>query len=156
MSTELVEITSMSPEGLEIANAYLMNGSDTQKAAEDLQLSPDIVHQWLKKPEIRNYIDSLYFESGFRNRNKIGAVMDALISSKLEEMDETGMGTSMDIADLIKLQHSIKMKEMEMQIKLMEAETKAKTTPIINQTNNVQNNISGGANYDALLERIIN
>ncbi len=155
MSTELVEITNMSPEGLEIANAYLMCGSDTQKAAEELDLPANIVHQWLKKPEIRGYIDSLYFESGFRNRNKIGAVMDALIAGKLEEMDETGMGTAMDIADLIKLQSSMKMKEMEMQIKLMEAETKAKTTPIINQTN-VQNNISGGDNYDALLEKILN
>lgn len=153
MSTDLMAIEIISPEGLQIANAYLLSGSDTHKAAEELGISSELVHHWLQKAEVRSYIDRLYFETGFRNRERVGRVMDKLIEDKLEELDETGMTSTMDIADLLKLQHSMKMAEMKMAIALMEAEIKAKQSTITRQTN-VQI-VQGGDNYNALLDRIL-
>lgn len=153
MSKDLMVVEHISPEGLQIANAYLMCGSDTEKTAAELGLSTDIVHKWLQKAELRTYVDRLYFESGFRNRERVGRVMDKLIEDKLEELDETGMTSTMDIADLLKLQHSMKMAEMKMAIAMVDSEIKAKQSSITTQTN-VQI-VQGGDNYNALLDRIL-
>jgi len=70
--------------------------------------------------------------------------MDEIIAQKLEEMDDTGMGSSKDILEILKEAHSMKMKEMEMEIKLMGAKTPA--IQVNNQTNN---------NYNSLLDKIL-
>lgn len=143
MSTEN-EITLISPEGLDIASAYLENKSDTKLTAAALGLPVEEVHRYLQKREVKAYIDNLYFESGFRNRDRMAAVMDEIIASKLEEMDDTGMGSQKDILEILKEAHSMKMKEMEMEIKLQAA--KSPTIQVNNQTNN---------NYNSLLDKII-
>ena len=144
MSTE---ITMISPEGLEIAEQYLKNGSDTQKTALAMGLPTTEVARYLAKREVKQYIDQLYFESGFRNRERMGNLMDEVLAAKLEEMDETGLGSSKDITEIMKLSHDMKMKEMEMEIKLMNA--KNSSGPQI-QVNNQTNN-----NYNSLLDKIM-
>ncbi len=138
------ELTLISPEGLDIACAYLENKSDTKETALALGIPIEEVHRYLQKREVKAYIDNLYFESGFRNRERMGAVMDEIIAQKLEEMDDTGMGSSKDILEILKEAHSMKMKEMEMEIKLMGAKTPA--IQVNNQTNN---------NYNSLLDKIL-
>ena len=80
---------NISPEGLQIAETYLMMGSCTKKTALELGLPSTVVHSMLSKKEVKNYIDRIYFETGFRNRDKVASVMDELISRKLEELDES-------------------------------------------------------------------
>jgi len=140
------DITIISPEGLVIAEAYLANGSNSEKTAAVLGLPVEEVTRYMGKREVRAYIDQLYFESGFRNRDRFAAVMDEIISQKLEEMDDTGMGSSKDILEIMKEAHSMKMKEMDMEIKLMAAKTTA--APAI-QVNNQTNN------YNSLLDKIL-
>ena len=145
------EITVISPEGLEIANHYLSNGSCSIKTAELMDLPIDEVDRYLSKREVRSYIDRLYNESGFRNRDKMGSVWDAILSSKLEELDDTGMGSSKDIVEIMTAMHKFNIDTMNLQLKILEAE-KANAPAVVLNT---QNNNYGGDNYNSLLEKIL-
>ena len=68
MSTNIV--TKMSPEGLEIANAYLEKGSIPAVCAK-LGISENEVSDVLNKREIKTYIDTVFLDTGYRNRFKI-------------------------------------------------------------------------------------
>lgn len=143
-------IELIAPEGEEIARVYLENGSDSAKTAELLQLPLTTVDRHLNTKEVRNYIDRLFNESGFRHRDKMANVWDAILATKLEEMDDTGMGSSKDIVEIMEKAHKFNMDQMAMQIKLLELE-KASGPAIAIQ----QNNISGGDNYNSLIEKIL-
>jgi len=146
-----MELTVIEPEGLTIAETYLQNGGSAVRTAEFLGISVESVAAQLQKREVKAYVDRMFFESGFRNRVKIGGVMDALIEAKLEEMDETGLGSEKDIAELIQQAHKMKMEEMAMELKMIEAKDKT----INNQTNIQVNNMTGGEKYNSLIDRIL-
>ena len=90
-------------------------------------------------------------ESGYRNREKFFTVLDNLLDAKIEELDEAQMGSSMDIMDIMKIYHGMKVKELELSIKLQELQSNSKQSA--STINNVQINNSSG--YDKLLDRII-
>lgn len=145
----------ISPEGLNVAEAYLMAGQDRKQTAGILGMSMDTLDAMLEKREVRNYIDNIFFESGFRNREKLFGVMDVIIEKKLEELEESGMGSSADILEIMKTFHKMKMDEYKMRIEFMKAENSSKGPT--NQTN-IQNNIqlpgSNDSAYMTLLENI--
>ena len=90
---------------------------------------------------------------GYRNKNQIAAVMDEMIASKLEEAQETGIYSSKDLADLLQMQHKMRMDEIKAQTDL----EKAQANNIKNQTN-VQINESipfGQGNYGKLMEKLL-
>ena len=70
MSNEIT--TRMSPEGLEIANSYLANG-EVSAVCRELDIPRDQVVAVLNKREIQKYIDTVYMDSGYRNRFKLFA-----------------------------------------------------------------------------------
>ena len=153
-STELIDPERMTPEGLLVAQTYLTNGGDMLDTAEELNMPPEEVESMLKKREVREFVDRVYHESGFRNRFKIAKVMDELIAAKLEEMDETGLGSSKDIAELIAQQHKMKMEELKMEMQIIERQEK------IIQQNNIQNNIHLGdddskGGYNKFLDKLM-
>ncbi|QFR57743.1 terminase small subunit [Serratia phage Slocum] len=138
MSTDQQLLPEMiSPEGLEVAEAYISAGHDTKLAAELLNLPVESVAAMLKKREVKHYLDNIFMEQGFRNRDKFFGVMDTIIELKLEELEESKMGSSADILEIMKTAHKMKMDEMKLQIELLKLEA-AKPT---NQTN-IQNNFS--------------
>lgn len=142
------EITRISPEGLRVVEAYLAVGQDIKLAAQQLALPVEEVHRLLDKRETKAYLDRLYMEAGFRSRDRMGALMDEIINHKLEEMADTGMGSSKDILEILALAHKMRMDEMAMQIKLIEAGNKAPSVA-------VQINNQGGTNYNSLLEKLM-
>lgn len=142
------EITRISPEGLRIVESYLQNGQDILKTAAALNLPADEVHRLLSKRETQAYVDRLFMESGFRNRSRMAELMDEIINHKLEEMADTGMGSSKDIIEILQAAHKMHMDHMAMQIKLIEASNK---TPSVA----VQINNQGGTNYNSLLEKLM-
>ena len=75
------------------------------------------------------YIDTVFLDTGYRNKNNIAAVLDEMIASKLEEAQETGVYSSKDLADLLQMAHKMRMDELKAQT---EAE---KTTGVRSQTN---------------------
>jgi len=152
MSTEIAnpeETYNISPEALEIASTYLAC-HDTKETALTLGVDPERVNYYLRKPDVKRFIDTIFMEQGFMNRGKIQETMDKLFEIKLEEMEDTEMGTSKDILELLTLQHKMRMEE----IKAMKDLQPAGGTTIKNQTNIQQNGPSFGTNLDGLVSAL--
>jgi len=148
------EVTTISPEGLEIANSYLQFGN-IRGVCQHLQVTENKVVEALNKREVKKYIDTVYLDMGFRNKNNIASALDEMIQSKLEEAQETGMYSNKDLADLLQMAHRMRMDEIKAQA---EAE-KASTTNIRNQTNVQINDGSlpfGQGNYGKLMDKLLN
>lgn len=147
------ELTTISPEGIEIANSYLQYGN-IREVCNYLGVSEDKVVSMLNTREVKTYIDTVYLDMGYRNRTAIGSVMDDIIASKLEEATETGIYSKKDLADLLQMAHKMRMDEIKAQAEL----EKASSASIKNQTN-VQINEAipfGQGNYGKLMEKLLN
>ena len=148
------EVTTISPEGLEVANAYLQFGN-IRAVCEMLAVPENQVVELLNKREVKKYIDTVYLDMGYRNKNNIATVLDEMIQSKLEEAKETGVYSSKDLADLLQMAHKMRMDEIKAQAELLNAET----TNIRTQTNVQINDAAlpfGQGNYGKLMEKLVN
>lgn len=145
------ELTIISPENLTIAEMYLQK-QNPEETALALNLPLEKVTQALETREARRFIDSVYLDRGYRNRHKIGDLMDEIIESKLEEARETEMFTKKDLLDVLQIQHKMRMDEMKAM-----AELEKNSNNSIKSQTNIQNNFGpGGANYHELLNKLIN
>jgi len=147
------ELTTISPEGLEIANSYLQYGN-IRAVCEYLQVPEQRVVDALNTREVKKYIDTVYLDMGYRNKNNIGSLLDEMIASKLEEAQESGVYSSKDLADLLQMAHKMRIDEIKAQTDL----AKAEGSTIKNQTN-VQINESvpfGQGNYGKLMDKLLN
>ena len=134
----------IAPENLEVANAYLATNS-IPETAQELGLTYEYVASALETPEIRRYIDAIYLDRGYRNKHKLGDLMDQILESKLEECVASEMYSSKDLADLLQMAHKMRMEEAKLQ----------QTGPT-HQTN-VQINEApfGGGNYGELMKKLL-
>jgi len=145
--------TRISPEGLEIANAYLELGNVPAVCAR-LRIDEAKASEYLAKREVKAYVDQVYLDTGYRNRFKLAEVLDNLIEHKLEEAEESQVYTSKDLADLVQMAHKIRMDEIKAQTEL----EKAKAANIKNQTNIQVNNQEmpfGQGNYGELMKKLL-
>jgi len=146
------ELTTISPEGLEVANSYLQFGN-INGVVQSLGVSENQVVELLNKREVKKYIDTVYLDMGYRNKNNIAGLLDEMIESKLDEAKETGVYSSKDLADLLQMAHKMRMDEIKAQADL----EKAQATNVKSQTN-VQ--INEGVpfcqgNYGKLMEKLL-
>ena len=147
------EVTAISPEGMEVANSYLTLGN-IKGVCEHLSVSENKVVDILNRREVKKYIDTVYLDTGYRNKNNIGTLLDEMIQSKLEEAQESGVYSSKDLADLLQMAHRMRMDEIKAQAEL----EKASASNIRNQTN-VQINEGvpfGEGNYGKLMGKLLN
>jgi hypothetical protein len=142
------EVVSISPEALEVANAYLQS-QDLEEVSDSLDISRELVSQILARKEVKAYIDNVFFNVGYNNRFKMRAAMDAIIKKKFQELEESEMGSTKDIAELLALSHKMTMEEKARQL---EQEKIAQGT-LKNQVN-VQIN-DGGTKYDKLIQQLM-
>ena len=143
--------TKISPEGLEIANAYLQYGS-IPSVSTQLGVAENIISEMLNRREVKQYIDTVYLDTGYRNRFKLADTLDTLIEKKMEEAEESEIYTSKDLADLLQMAHKMRIDEMKAQTEL----EKAKATNIKNQTNiQVNGGGFGQGNYGKLMEKLL-
>lgn len=147
-TTTPAEVLNISPEALEVANCYLQT-QDIEEVCNALDTPKEIITQILAKKEVRAYIDHVFFNLGFNNRFRMREAMDAIIRKKFQELEESEMGSTKDIADLLALSHKITMDEMGRQIEL----EKLQQANIKNQVN-VQIN-DGGTKYNTLIEKLL-
>jgi hypothetical protein len=143
------ETLRISPEALEVANSYLQL-QDLQKVAAELDMPVDMVTTMLAKREVKAYIDNVFMNVGFNNQFKLRGAMDALIAQKFQELDEAGVGSGKDIADLLALSHKMTIETLDRQIAL----EKLKSESIKNQVN-VQVNEFGSGAYGNLMEKLL-
>lgn len=146
------EVTTISPEGLEIANMYLQFGN-IRGVCQYLSISEDKVVEVLNKREVKKYIDTVYLDMGYRNKNNIASVLDEIIASKLEEARESGVYSNKDLAELLQMAHKMRMDEVKAQ-----NDAEKTSTSIRNQTNVQINDASipfGQGNYGKLMEKLL-
>jgi molybdenum cofactor biosynthesis enzyme len=146
------EVTTISPEGLDVANCYLQFGN-IRAVCEFMGIPENKVVDVLNKREVKKYIDTVYLDLGYRNKNNIGSLLDEMIAAKLEEAQESGVYSSKDLADLLQMAHKMRMDEIKAQTDL----AKAEGSNIKNQTN-VQINEAvpfGQGNYGKLMEKLL-
>ncbi len=97
----------------------------------------------LTRKDVKDYLDGVYLDMGFRNKNKLGALLDRMIEEKIEQAIETEQLTGKDLFDLITLAHKMRMDE----IKLTQA-------PQIGTNINVAQ--FGEGNYGKLMDKLMN
>ena len=146
------ELTTISPEGLEVANSYLTFGN-IRAVVEQLGVQENKVVELLNKREVKKYIDTVYLDMGYRNKNNIATLLDEMIESKLDEAKESGVYSNKDLADLLQMAHKMRMDEIKAQADL----EKAQATSVKSQTN-VQINEGlpfGQGNYGKLMDKLL-
>lgn len=147
------EYIRIPPEYLEVANSYLQS-QDVVKVAYDLGLEIDFVTDILAKRDVRAYINAVFFDLGFNNRHRMRSAMDAILRKKFQEMEESEIGSSKDIADLMALSHKMTMEQIAAETRLEELRMKKSEQEAKTQVN-VQINDAGGGNYQSLIEKLI-
>ena len=152
MTTHLpAETVRISPEALEVANAYLQL-NDARQVAQELDLDPQVVTNLLAKREVKSYIDSVFFDSGYNNRFLMRRAMDALIKQKFSELEESQTGSAKDIAELLQMSHKMSMDLMDREIQLAKANQSVGPQKQVN----VQiNDALDGSKYSQLVQRLI-
>jgi len=152
MTTHLpAETVKISPEALEVANAYLQL-NDARAVAVELDLDPEVVTNLLAKREVKSYIDSVFFDSGYNNRFLMRRAMDALIKQKFSELEESQTGSAKDIAELLQMSHKMSMDLMDREIQLAKAQ---QATGPQKQVNVQINDALDGSKYSQLVQRLI-
>ena len=146
------EVLAISPEALEVANCYLQSQNVDAIAAE-LNISTDIITSILARKEVRAYINQVFFDTGFNNRFKMRAAMDAVLKKKFQEMEESQMGSTKDIAELLSLSHKMSMELMDKEIQL--EKIRAGTSGPKNQVNVQINEGGDGTKYGALISKLL-
>ena len=146
------EVLSISPEALEVANCYLQSQNVDAIAAE-LNISTDIITSILARKEVRAYINQVFFDTGFNNRFKMRAAMDAVLKKKFQEMEESQVGSTKDIAELLALSHKMSMELMDKEIQL--EKIRAGNSGPKNQVNVQINEGGDGTKYGALISKLL-
>ena len=148
------EVLEISPESLEIANAYLQL-QDAHQVADNLDIPVHLVTTTLNRRDVKAYIDQVFFDVGFNNRFKMRSAMDAIIKKKFQELEEADVGSNKDISELLALSHKMTMEQLDRQIEL----EKVRSAQIKSQVN-VQINDSGqagdGTRYGRLIQQLVN
>ena len=129
---------ALTPEALDIANAYLTYGS-AKDTAEQLGLPEYQVVQLLERKDVKDYITGVYLDRGYRNKHKLGEVLDRMIDAKLADAEESGIYTSKDLLELLQFAHKMRMDELKNDT----------TGPTVNIAN------FGQGNYGQLMERLL-
>lgn len=102
----------LSPEALALTEVHLQT-LDIQETARQLDMSQEEVALYLRKPEVKRFMDVVFLESGWRNKTKLAGLLDSIIESKLEEAEETGIYSSKDLLDVITQVHKMRMEEIK-------------------------------------------
>jgi hypothetical protein len=145
------ETVRIAPEALEVANCYLQL-NDPRAVASELDLDVETVTEYLKRREVKAYIDSVFFDSGYNNRFLMRRAMDALIKQKFQELEEAGAGSQKDIAELLALSHKMSMDLLDKEIQL--EKIRSGTGPQ-KQVNVQINEGLDGSKYSKLVQQLI-
>ena len=151
MTTNLpAETLKISPEALEIANCYLQL-QDARQVAHELGIDTELVTTTLARKEVRGYIDQVFFDTGYNNRFLMRRAVDAIIQQKFAELEESGVGSSKDIADLLALSHKMSMDLLDREIQLEKIRQGTGPQRLVN----VQINETDGSKYGQLIHKLI-
>lgn len=149
--TTPAEAIAIAPEQLEVANAFLQT-PNISKVSEELNVPRETVVQILGSREVKAYIDSVYFNTGFNNKFHMRQLMDTIIQKKLKDLDEADTGSTKDITEILALSHKMTIEHLQLELQLEKLRA-----PKANVVTNVQIN-EGHQNtrYGALINQLLN
>ena len=147
LPTDTIQIQ---PEYLEVANLYLQS-QDTSEVADSLGIPQSDVAQILRRPDVKSYINQVFFDVGFNNRFRLRKAMDALIQQKFQELEESQTGSSKDISELLALSHKMTMEQLQAEIQL----EKIRSGGPRNQVNVQINEGGDGTRYGQLIQQLL-
>ena len=147
LPTDTIQIQ---PEYLEVANLYLQS-QDTGEVADSLGIPQADVAQILRRPDVKGYINQVFFDVGFNNRFRLRKAMDALIQQKFQELEESQTGSSKDISELLALSHKMTMEQLQAEIQL----EKIRSGGPRNQVNVQINEGGDGTRYGQLIQQLL-
>ena len=153
-TTTPAEAIAISPEGLEVANCYLQT-PNIDEVSSTLGISKELVTQILATREVKQYIDSVFLNTGFNNRFVLRDLMDTIIKRKLKEMDEADTGSNKDITELLALSHKMTMEQLDKELKL-EA-LKLANAPKVQTNIQINEGVAalGGTKYGQLIQNLL-
>lgn len=137
----------ISPEGAEVATQYLRNACSIADTANYMNMPVEVVNSILNQPLVKRYVHSVLREHGHQHMSRISERMDEIIEMKLLELEEAGIGSNKDIADLLTM--AFKMRESSS--KLIQQDSK-EAAPVQQTNNNL--NVFGEGSYGKLMERL--
>lgn len=150
MNTLPTDTIQIQPEHLEVANLYLQS-QDTGEVADSLGIPQSDVAQILRRPDVKGYINQVFFDVGFNNRFRLRKAMDALIQQKFQELEESQTGSSKDISELLALSHKMTMEQLQAEIQL----EKIRSGGPRNQVNVQINEGGDGTRYGQLIQQLL-
>ena len=122
MNTSVIpspEYTPMAPEDMEIANTFLET-MDINLTASNLKIPLEKVTEYINKQQVQKYITTVFMNTGYRNRLKLGQVLDNIIDKKLQELEESETTSSKDIIDILEMVAKIRKDERDHERKMEE------------------------------------
>lgn len=146
------ETIKISPEALEVANAYLQL-NDPRKVAQELDLPTEVVTDILKRREVKQYVDSVFMDVGYNNKFLMRKAMDALIKRKFQELEEGDVGSNKDITELLALSHKMSMDLLDREIQLQKLQQQPQGPQ--KQVNVQINEGLDGSKYSELVKKLI-
>ena len=105
---------ALTPEVLDVTQIYIHSEFDLRKTCELTGMDMSEVTEIINHPQAKAYINEVYLDSGYRNRARLGALLDKMIESKIEEAEETEQWTEADLLELLKFSHKMKMDEAKL------------------------------------------
>lgn len=115
-------------------------------------MAVELVTNTLSRPEVKAYINQVFFDIGFNNRFRMRSAMDAIIRRKFQEMEESDTGSNKDIADLLALSHKMSMELLDREIQLEKLRQGGGPK---NQVNVQINEAGDGTKYGALIAKLM-
>ncbi len=126
---------ALSPEALEFTQVYLST-LDLEKTAEHMQIPVAQATSYLRKKEVKRFLDNVFLDQGYTSRFKLKELLTTIIDSKLDEALETEVYSNKDLVDILKIMLDFRKQELN----LTEKEVPTNQTNV--QVNSYNDNLS--------------
>jgi len=131
------------PEILDVVNTYLQTQS-LSDTARIMDMPEEEVSEMITNKQVRDYIDNVWLDSGYRNRFKLMDTLDKIVQHKMEEAEEDDFFSGKDALTTLKEYVSI----MEKMVNIQKA-ARGGPEVQVNQQNNYY-----GENYQRLIQAL--
>ena len=101
-----LEAPALDPVILALANEHLA-GKDYEELSREFGVNKDVVTQILNKKEVKSYIDTVFLNQGYLNRQKLSNLINQVVEAKVVDALESGEWSKKDLLDWLKFVQTI-------------------------------------------------
>ena len=145
------QVPQVSPEAMEVVHKYV-EYLDTDRVANELQVSKDTVDSILLEKPVQKYMNSLFTQATLQDKWKLIGIIDEIIEDKYKEAMESQIFSKKDLLTTLKECVALK-KELVNLNKELEGNTKKQGGVAFNQQNNIT--VEEGSNLEGLVGKLL-